>query len=267
MRRTLGWTLCLSIVAGLAGQAAQAGNCAPKGAHEYQLNIIGTTEKNPDMTGNNGHRIFVPLYGTTKIMLSKGDFAVTDANGTDGEAGFQLPDPDLDAYVYDPDTGEILAPEDPDVESAYSVFIRPLGKPGGSATMTTCAELMDTEEFGKLLQKLLPGKIVKSLGSGPYCSIEQVGGVLDSRLFRDKGKSKFENVTAELLTIVLELEILDEGGNVIDTVYLRIPLFDDALENYYWEYDNNGLRVAQVRFYDCATNVHTGATTCDITCD
>jgi hypothetical protein len=27
-------------------------------------------------------------------------------------------------------------------------------------------------------------------------------------------------------------------------------------------YDNNGLRLAQVRFYDCSTNVATGESTC-----
>ncbi|MGA1076937.1 MAG: hypothetical protein ACO307_17695, partial [Ilumatobacteraceae bacterium] len=35
------------------------GNGAPGGGLIYQLNIIGTSEKNPNMTGGNGHRIFV----------------------------------------------------------------------------------------------------------------------------------------------------------------------------------------------------------------
>jgi hypothetical protein len=74
------------------------GNYAPSGPH-YNLNIIGVPkEKTADMTQDNGHVIFVGLGDETngkktKILLSKGDdFVVTDKNGTDGRAGFQLPD-------------------------------------------------------------------------------------------------------------------------------------------------------------------------------
>jgi len=39
----------------------------------------------------------VKLWGSdSKIMLTEGDFAVLDANGTDGPAAFQLPNPDPD---------------------------------------------------------------------------------------------------------------------------------------------------------------------------
>lgn len=225
--------------------AAQAGNGAPQGAHDYQLNIIGTSEKNADMTGDNGARIFVPLEGRTKIMLEEGDYGVTDANGTDGEAGFTLPNPGLDAYI-------VGDPGDADVESAYSVFIRPLGKPGGWATITTCAELLDST-FGGLLPGDATKEIKNRVEGDAYCSIEQVGSEI---LTRTSGKSSFTNVTAELLTIVFEVDI--DG----QTYLVRVPLFDDALQGEYWEYDNSGLRLAQLRFYDCSTNVETGASTC-----
>lgn len=35
----------------------------------------------------------------------------------------------------------------------------------------------------------------------------------------------------------------------------RVSLFDSRLQDSYWNYDNNGLRVAQLRFYECATIV------------
>jgi len=67
-----------------ASAFALAGNGAPSGAH-YNLNIIGVQKnKTVDMTGNSGHRIFVPLWGNAKILLTEGDYAVLDANGTDG---------------------------------------------------------------------------------------------------------------------------------------------------------------------------------------
>lgn len=235
------------------GDALRSGNGAPRGAHDYQLNIIGTSTKNDntvDDWGGNGHRIFVYLEGRTKILLEEGPFQVLDANGTDGEAKFALPAPGLDAYV-------IGDPGDADVESAYSVFIRPLGKPGGWATMTTCAELLDIE-FGNLL----PGgtkQILNRAEGDAYCSIEQVGADI---LTRGTGQSKFTNVTAELTTIVFEVTVEVEEG-VFETFQVRVPLFDALIEGEYWEYDNNGLRLAQVRFYDCSTNVETGASTCE----
>lgn len=229
---------------------AHSGNGAPQGAPDYQLNILGTTDKSADMTVDNGHRIFVPLEGKTKIYLYPGDdFEVGDANGTDGEASFTMPPPGLDAYL-------VGDPGDADVESDYSVFIRPLGKPGGWATITTCAELVDSTFAG-----LLPGTYLRTLNrmdGDAYCSIEQVGADI---LTRGTGQSKFTNVTAELLTIVFQVEIEMEDGT-IDTVQVRVPLFDDIIEGEYWEYDNHGLRLAQVRFYDCSTNVETGASTC-----
>lgn len=215
------------------------GNGAPNGIH-YNLNIIGTKEKSTDMDGSNGHVIFVPMEGKIKIELQKGDFAVLDANGTDGVAQFQLPDPGLDPYVVG-DAGTA------DTETDYSVFVRPLGKPGGWSTMTTVADVVESN-----LTEFLSAKEIKVLNEaaelGGVASVEQVG--MDVT-FREKGKSTFTNVTAELLTIVLKVEYTydDNGTEVTDMVYVRVPIFDDLIENEYWEYDNNGLRILQVRFY------------------
>lgn len=233
----------------------QAGHGAPQGAHDYQLNIIGTSVKNDntlDDWGGNGHRIFVLLNGKSKIALEEGPYQVLDANGTDANgATFQLPAPGVDAYI-------VGDPGDADVVSEYSVFIRSLGKPGGWTTITTCADVLDST-FGGLLGGADRNVLNRAGEFGGQCSIEQVGQEIT---YRDKGKSSFTNVTAALTTIVFEVEILDDTGAVVDTVEVRVPIFDDSLQNEYWEYDNNGLRLLQVRFYDCSTNVDTGASTC-----
>lgn len=182
------------------------GNGFPSGAH-YNLNIIGVSkDKKADMTGNHGHRIFVKLYGNTKINLAEGDdFQVLDANGTDGSALFQLPNPDPDN----------------DGVTEYSVYARALGKPGGSSTTTTCAEDADGNTF---------------------CSSESLV------LVRDKGKSTGRNVSRELLYIYADID----GDDQVE----RVPLFDDRLQDYYWNYDNNGLKLAQFRFYEIPTDVN-----------
>ncbi|MGE5250158.1 MAG: hypothetical protein ACM3QS_08060 [Bacteroidota bacterium] len=196
--------LTLLLVAALPA-TAYAGNGAPSGAH-YNLNIIGVPKnKSADMS-NNGHRIFVPLWGNSKILLYEAeDFGVLDANGTDGTAAFQLPNPD-------PDNDGI---------TEYSVWARALGKPGGSSTTTTCAY----DELGQL-----------------WCSVYSMV------LVRDKGKSWFDNVSKELLYVYVDLN----GDGTPE----RYPLFDPALQDYFWNYDNNGLKLAQLRFYEIPTDVN-----------
>lgn len=195
--------------------AATTGNGAPSGSH-YNLNIIGVENpKNFDYntydqqnTQGQGHRIFVPLDGNAKILLTQGDYAVLDANGTDGTAAFQLPAPD-------PNNDGI---------TNYSVYIRGLGKPGGTATMTSC--ITD--------------------GTDTYCSIDQ--GVYVS-LSAHGNDNKFTNVSKELLYVYADTD----GNGQVE----RIPLFSNPLYTYYWDYQNTGLRLAQIRFYDVSTNVNT----------
>ncbi|MEA3422251.1 MAG: hypothetical protein U9Q80_00325 [Bacillota bacterium] len=220
------------------------GNGAPSGAH-FNLNIIGVNAKENMPDNAAGHVIFVPLEGKTKIMLFEGDFAVLDKNGTDKDgAAFQLPKPGIDPYLIGGDMTDV------DTVTDYSVFVRSLGKPGGWATITTCADLMDSSFAG-----LLSGKFKSVLNRageyGGYASVEQVGQEIT---MRPKGKSTFTNVTAELLTIVFKVEVELEDESVI-VEYVRVPIFDDIIDGEYWEYGNNGLKLLQVRFYPVGTDV------------
>lgn len=193
------------------------GNCAPSGAH-YNLNIIGVPKaKSPNMTGGNGHRIFVDLYTkkdevtgvSTRIKLIQsydGTFQVLDANGTDGVAEFMLPEP-----------GE------------YEIWARPLGKPGGQAWMTTCAEDI-VDEFGNPIED--PTTVICSTNT-------------EHLIVYDKGPRKFRNVTDNLTTIVL-----DEGSEAaLACGKTEVSLFADCLYEYFWNYENDGLRLLQLRFY------------------
>jgi hypothetical protein len=247
----------------------------------YNLNILGKAwdDKAPIEDCEGGHRIFVNLGESVKNQKGKGgkssassltqimltmappgeSFAVLDCDGTgeDNTAEFQLPDPNLDPYVVG-DKGNA------DTMSAYSVFVRPLGKPGGWSTITTCAEVNETNLAAFMsAQEATAINEACEIGDG-LASIEQVGAEIelaDKPTYRKKGKTKFTNVTAELLTIVLKVWVdLDGEGDQDpgEIFYVRVPIFDDILENEYWQYDNHGLKILQVRFYPIGTDVSEG---------
>jgi hypothetical protein len=131
------------------------GNGGPSGTH-YNLNIIGVPKaKSADMTNTDGHTIFVPLDGTTKILLSEGStFQVLNANGTSGSAAFQLPNPDPT------NSGT----------TTYSVFARALGKPGGSSSLVTTAVDPTTGETLVSTQQLVS---VRSKGGSQFTNVSQ----------------------------------------------------------------------------------------------
>jgi hypothetical protein len=252
MKKIIFASMIVMMVAGLA--LALVGDDGQKlvGRHET-LNIIGV--QNPKKVNWDaeeaehgvGSVIFVNLDGYSKINLVVGDeFAVLDKNGTDNDgATFQMLDPGLDPYVIDGDNAGV------DTIADYTIYVRPLGRPGGWANITTCADVLSGP-----LADFLDAASIKVLNRAGYfggvCSIEQVG---QDVTLRTKGKTTFANVTAELTTIVLAVEIYDEGGVYVETVYVRIPIFDSMLENEYWEYENHGLKLLQVRIYPWGTDV------------
>jgi hypothetical protein len=263
--------MIVMMIAGTTWALESADGQKLTGKH-FTLNIIGV--QNPktadmDSTTGKGSVIFVNLNGKSKIGLVESgsadapdvdpdDFAVLDKNATDGDGAlFALPDPNLDPYVIG---GDMLNPDGTPVDtiSAYTIYVRPLGKPFGQATITTCADVVEGN-----LTTFLSAKEIKVLNAaadlGGVCSIEQVGADVT---FRDKGKTTFTNVTAELTTIVLAVEIwVDDGlggDEYFSTVYVRIPIFDALIENEYWEYDNDGLKHLQVRIYPWGTDVSAG---------
>ena len=115
-----------------SGMTPKAATGFPSGTTLYKFNLLGVPKgKTASMTGDQGKRMFIPLWGTAKIYLQQGPFDVIDANGTDANgATFQLPDPQLDDTEY----------------TWYGVYIRPKGTPKGKATLTSC-KVVDSEEL------------------------------------------------------------------------------------------------------------------------
>jgi hypothetical protein len=195
-----------------------------KGPH-YNLNIIGVENpKTASMTGSDRRTIFVALgkksAATSRIYLVPGPFDVCDGNGFDT------------AYSC---AGDVLASEGAVFQlpcnnavptdagcpggtysTSYQIWGRALGKPGGTVNIQTCG----TDDTGALV-----------------CSTD------NTLLTRGKGKSSFFDVTKSLTTVDACFDV--NGVLTCST----ISLFDPALQDYFWQYSNQGLRLLQLRFY------------------
>ena len=205
--------LAVALAVATAALQAQTGNGAPSGSH-YNLNIIGVShDKSPNMASGSGNVIFVGL-GTKDVAVSTKILLSQSADaGT-----FAV----LDKNGTDGEASfELPAP------GSYTVWARALGKPGGSSKITTCATNI----------------ALTGIDAGvTICS------TLHEVFVRGTGKSSFRNVTSALTTITLDpvadaAAVAACGGSTV------VSLFDPCLQGFFWQYDNNGLKLLQVRFY------------------
>ncbi len=199
------------------------GNGAPSGSH-YGLNLIGMEyEKNA-------------ADGETK---GSGHRIFVRLNGkTKILLRESLEQNKFEVIDYDGTDGEAmfaLPAPDPECDdiTAYSVYIRAL-TPHGSATMYSC------------------GQATNDLGGQTWCSTTENVEVSLSK----NGRETFSNVSRELLYVSIDTNGTEPGGKV------RVPLFDDSGQGFWWEYDNVGLKLAQMRFYPIATDVSGDGYTC-----
>lgn len=262
----VGLAACADQPAGPSADVQQASvnpNGFPSGPH-YNLNLIGVDKvmaTSLSVNGSNGHRIFVRLFGGQEVCdpsvtNPEADFFCDEGDLKGGgsvngkwkdddvikvnkilltpndDDNFQV----LDANATDEDGAEFTMPRN--VYGGYDVYARALGKPGGSARMTTCADEIYDETTGEI-----------------WCSM------FSAVMERTKGPPKAENVTSELLsmTILLDPDLdplladclgYTDTPDVDDAVEeVTVPVFNTCFENYFWNYDNHGLKLLQVRFY------------------
>jgi hypothetical protein len=226
---------CLAVFPAASASAGTTGNGAPNGSH-YTLNIIGVPhDKTADMTGNTGGRIFVQLNGGQDAVSLNGkpsnqllkvntiglvpapadeSFSVLDANATDANGAlFQLP---------------------ANVSTAWTVWARALGTPGGSAIQTTCAS-----SFLDVIDGII------------YCSTQS------AMYLRTSGKSLFSDVSSDLLFMTVTVDStlspnLATCLGVTGVQSVTVSLFNGCFQDYFWNYDNHGLKLLQLRFYSAA---------------
>ena len=188
----------------------ETGNGAPSGAH-YNLNIIGVKEpKSTDMDGAGGNVIFM-LLGSKNTPLT-GKIMLEQSASAGVFAVLDKNGTDGQASFSLPAPG------------GYSVWARALGKPGGESTMTTCAT-----------------DITGEVADGDICSTQ------NEVFVRGTGRSSFRNVTPALTTITLDATL--DAAAIEACGATTVSLFDGCLEGYFWQYDNRGLKLLQLRFY------------------
>jgi len=230
--------LITSLVVGLAaGNAlAQNGNPCP-GKKEYQFNIIGVANpKTQPLTNDNGRRLFVPLKGATNIYFT-GDTDFNDANGLQCGNNFNVVDAngtDGSATVLVPCTKVTAASTTTGI--CFDVWATTLGGPGSANVDIVCS---------------FDGTVSSdtNIDSGD-CAM---GTGVDIPLERKSGRPVQTDVT-KFFRASGCFDTIDDGVCTAgEKTFSNVWIFNlEALIEYYWIYDNNGLRVTQIRF--CASD-------------
>jgi hypothetical protein len=201
--------VAVAFVTAMTATPAFAGNGLDVNGAHYNLNILGKTNCGISSQNSSGHVIQVLL------------------NFNDGNQNGQLATT-LDKrnkIFLSPGAFSVTDPNACDGDGAafslpaggYTVWARALGKPGGMATMGVCA----VDGMGTL--DTTDDVLVCNTGTDVVSMV------------RKNGQSVFTNVTRELTTLYY-------GGTAYN-------LFDTRFQGYFWDYDNDGLRLLQLRFY------------------
>lgn len=195
---------------------------APGGPH-YNLNIIGVTQgKKAPMTGTDRHTIFVPLVTGSSgadIYLTQGPFTVCDGNGFDAATDC---------------SGRRVG-------SQGAVFQLPCNSTITATAGTTLVPCTDRGSGSVAVYEVWARVLGKPGGSGRIttCATDlatntEVCSLNSEVLVRNK-RNQFLNVTDDLTSIV--------------TTEQTISLFGEGYEGFLWNYDNNGNKLLQLRFY------------------
>jgi hypothetical protein len=262
--------LALTLLAGCADGVTETGspetdlgNGFPEPGHDFHLNIIGVPkDKTGDFDTNNGRRIFVQLESDNEVETpgGKNDLGkgggndqnhIYLCNSTNDEGDSTDPrcaaygNPDnwgvIDANATDGDGALIAVPDPCDGNTItdgctprYSVWAR--ARAGGNATLTTCGT--EEEPFDDT--------------QDTWCGSNGIN------LYPNKGR-KAQDVSTNLLymTIVVNDALDPElaaciggtGSTDLDADSYNVYLFDRCFEDYFWNYDNNGLKNLELRFY------------------
>jgi len=185
----------------------------------YNLNFIGVPRDKtvPDMTGSYRHTVFVPLQSGSDVSrqvkiyyLPGSEFRVIDGNATDDNVAV------------------IEVPSSELTDLCYDVYAIALGKPYGNAVVE--AQCIIDDLIGSCTDALVQD------------------GFSVTRL---KGKPHRENIS-DVFRATGCVDLDDSlTCNTGDLQFQDVWIFNaPQLQEYFWDFDNNGLRLMQTRFYE-----------------
>ena len=238
---TLALVLVLSLVIGYGVAVAKPnGNNGPKpgtdfnGPH-YNLNLIGKAKVMPgDYDNPDRHTMFIPLdtddfdielkqpnnLGKTaledsiKINVSQGDdWAMIDGNATDGEGSFQIAPGKYDVYI-------AVKAKSPKVSGAY----------------TYIAGWIEAYDIELVMWYYLKVGEVTVSKNGKWTDASTI-------LWVDSSEDPFGIVGADAMWVFDYMALMDAM-----TYGTGQDKFSDLA--YFWQVDNNGNKLIQVRFYE-----------------
>ena len=191
-------------------------NGMPSGPH-YNLNIIGVPVDKvvPTMTGSNRHTIFVPLGSDGEVSRK---VKISYVPGVE----FRV----IDGNACDDNQAIIEVPSSLCGTLSFDVYARALGTPNGKAHVDAMVIFEDNTE----------------------------GVLLDDSfdVERKKGQPKAISITDVFLASGW-IDMGGDGGVYVpgtDVKFNNVWVFNvPTLEEYYWDYDNNQLKLLQIRFY------------------
>jgi hypothetical protein len=210
----------LSILAiltlGVSPAFAGIGSDIPDNGTHYNLNIIGVPHnKTVDMTDSSRHTIFVPLGANGDVKSCRINVVRNVANPDK----FEVLDGNATAG-----SATIAVPFQDNGTLSFNVYATALGKPGGQANVDAAITFEDGT-YGSLLMGSFALKEAK--GNPKPVNI--------SDIFRASGWIDVNGSGTE-----------DTGDVSFDNVWVfNVP----TLLSYFWDYDNQGLKLMQVRFY------------------
>jgi hypothetical protein len=173
------------------------------------------------MTGNSGHRIFVPLNSGEDVDRRVRIYMTGDTDGDTAGlqcgSSFQV----LDANATDDNEATLLVPCEPievgDPGICFDVYATGLGTPNGGANVDVVCEFDET--------------------------------CIDCDIV--EGTCEMGNIDFDICIDADTADGLLCGDDPLDIIFRNVWIFNvEELLYYYWDYDNNGLKLMQVRFCD-----------------
>ena len=211
------FSILAMLTLGVSPAFAGIGSDIPDNGTHYNLNIIGVQHgKTADMTNADRHTIFVPLGANGEVKSCQIFVVRNIANPGQFEV--------LDGNATD-GSATIAVPFQDYGTLSFNVYATALGRPGGQTSVDASVTFEDGT-YGSLL-----------MGS--------------FELKRGKGNPKPVNIS-DIFRASGWIDVDASGtfDSTIDTTFTNVWVFNvPTLLSYLWDYDNQGLKLMQVRFY------------------